>query len=616
MHKKTIGALGLLACACAQAASPVHMAANLVDLSLEQLSSIVVSTVSGREEPLSRAPASVYVISAEDIRRSGALSLPEALRLAPNLQVARPDTSQYAITARGFNSTLANKLLVLIDGRTVYSPLFSGTFWEAQDVLLEDVERIEVISGPGATLWGANAVNGVINVITRPAGETQGAMAAAGTGRTQRDGAFRYGGALAGGHYRAYAKAVRRDATTLPSGAPTGDAADHAQAGFRADWGRRGDGFTLQGDAYGGQLGPVEREIAGFNLLGRWTRDLGAGASLRLQAYFDSTARHHTAVIKEHLDTYDFELQHGLRPLGRHRLLWGFGLREYRDKVQNYPASGVALLPPNRDLERNHVFVQDEIALLETLDLTLGAKAETNSYTGTEWLPSARLAWRMRPQHLVWTALSRAVRAPTRIDRDFFQFPVAGGPEFESEISDVLELGYRAQPAASVSLSATGFYHNHDKLRSLSPGPGGLVFANEREGRTSGVEAWGTWRAAQWARFSAGFVRLHQSLHVAQGAVDLAPSEASRDPDGWWKLRAAFDLGSASEVDVNVRHYEALPGNVVRDYTAVDLRWGWRASRGVELSLLLQNLLDPEHVEWTPGAQLERGAHLRVRIDL
>jgi iron complex outermembrane receptor protein len=616
MHKKTVGFLGLLACACAQAASPVQVAANLVDLSLEQLSSIVVSTVSGRDEPLARAPASVYVISGEDIRRSGALSLPEALRLAPNLQVARPDASQYAVTARGFNGTLANKLLVLIDGRTVYSPLFSGTFWEAQDVLLEDVERIEVISGPGATLWGANAVNGVINVITRAAGETQGVMAAAGAGHAQRDGAFRYGGALAGGHYRAYAKATRRDSTTLPGGTPVGDAADHAQAGFRADWGRRGDGFTLQGDAYGGQLGPIEREIAGLNLLGRWTRDLGEGASLRAQAYFDSTRRHHTAVVKEHLDTSDFELQHGLAPRGRHRLLWGFGLRYYRDKVQNYPGSGVAFLPPNRNLERNHVFVQDEIALHENLDLTLGAKAESNSYTGTEWLPSARLAWRVHPQHLVWSALSRAVRAPSRIDRDFFQFPVAGGPEFESELSDVLELGYRAQPAASLSLSATAFYHNHDKLRSLSPAPGGAVFANEREGRTSGIEAWGTWRAAQWARFSAGFVRLHQSLHVAQGAVDLAPSEAARDPDGWWKLHAAFDLGSQSELDFHVRHYEALPGSAVRDYTAVDVRWGWRASRRVELSLLLQNLLDPEHVEWAPGAQLERGAHLRMRVDL
>ncbi|HEX2199005.1 MAG TPA: TonB-dependent receptor plug domain-containing protein, partial [Burkholderiales bacterium] len=380
--RKLMAALGVIGGACAHAATPVHVAASLVDLSLEQLSSIVVSTVSGRDEPLVRAAASVYVISAEDIRRSGAKSLGEALRLAPNLQVAQPDANQYAITARGFNSTLANKLLVLIDGRTVYSPLFSGTFWEAQDVLLEDVERIEVISGPGATLWGANAVNGVINVITRPAGETQGAMAAIGAGEMQRDAAFRYGGVLADGHYRGYAKAMRRDSTTLPGGMRNGDRADHAQAGFRADWGRRGHGFTLQGDVYGGQLGPVERDIAGLNVLGRWTRDLGAGASLSTQAYYDRRSRHHTAIFKEHLDTYDLELRHNLAPRGRHRLIWGFGLRHYRDKLQNFPGSGFAFTPANRSLHRNHAFVQDEIALHETLDFTLGAKAESNSYTG------------------------------------------------------------------------------------------------------------------------------------------------------------------------------------------------------------------------------------------
>ena len=616
MHKKSLAVIGLLACGCAHGASPFQTAANLLDLSLEQLSNIVVSTVSGRPEPLAHAPASIYVISAEDIRRSGALSLPEALRLAPNLHVARPDANQYAISARGFNSVLANKLLVLIDGRTVYSPLFSGTFWEAQDLLLEDIERIEVISGPGATLWGANAVNGVINVITRSAADTQGVLATAGAGHLQREAAVRYGGGAVGGHYRAYAKAVRRDTTTLPGGTPIRDYADHAQVGFRADWGRPAEGFTLQGDAYGGQLGPIERDIAGVNLLGRWTRDLGQGAGLRVQAYYDATSRHHTAIFKEHLDTYDLELQHGLAPLGRHRLLWGFGLRHYRDKVQNYPASGIAFIPPDRNLDRNHVFVQDEIALSESLDLTLGAKAESNTYSGTEFLPSARLGWRLSPQHLVWTALSRAVRAPSRIDREFFQGPLIGGPDFESEVSDVFELGYRGQPSARVSLSVTGFYHDHDGLRSVALAPGGFVVANDREGRTSGVEAWGSWRPVDWARFSAGFVRLHQALRVVPGAVDFAPSEAARDPEGWWKLRAAFDLGRTGELDFMLRHVGDLPDGSVRDYTAMDVRLAWRAARGVELSLLVQNLLDRRHVEWAPGAALERGAHLRVRVEL
>jgi iron complex outermembrane receptor protein len=607
-----LAALGFLAGACSLAAAQVQTAANLLDLSLEQLSNIVVSTVSGREEPLSRAPASVYVITAQDIRRSGALSLPEALRLAPNLQVARPDASQYAITARGFNSTLANKLLVLIDGRTVYSPLFSGTFWEAQDVLLEDVERIEVISGPGSTLWGANAVNGVINVITRGAAETQGTLLALGKGRTQQDAAMRHGARSAGAAWRIYAKATRRDGTVLPSGTPTNDAADHAQAGFRADWGPRGDGFTLQGDLYGGELGPVVREIGGANLLGRWTRDLGEGASLRAQAYYDRTLRHHTGIFKEVLDTLDFELQHALRRLGRHRFTWGLGLRYYRDKVQNYGA--FAFTPPNRNLERHNVFVQDEIALGEGLDLTLGGKVESNSYTGAEFLPSARLAWQATRTQLVWTALSRAVRAPSRVDREFTQPGLLGGPNFESEISDVLEVGYRAQPTTRVTLSVTAFRHEHDRLLTQRVVPGGVMYTNDREGRTAGIEAWGSYRAADWARFEAGFVRQHQALRLKPGVVEVA--QAQRDPRGWWKLRAAFDLSAATELDFFVRHYDALPANTVQDYTAVDMRLAWRPRRKVELSLLVQNLLDPRHVEWSPGAELERGAYLRLRLDL
>jgi iron complex outermembrane receptor protein len=610
---RTILALLLVACGGARAAAPVQTAANLVDLSLEQLANISVSTVSGRDEPLSRAPASIYVITGEDIRRSGALSLPEALRLAPNLQVARPDANQYAITARGFNGTLANKLLVLIDGRTVYTPLFAGTFWEAQDVLLEDVERIEVISGPGATLWGANAVNGVINVITKRSGDTQGAMAALGTGKAQRDAAVRYGGAFDGGHYRAYAKATRRDTTLLPGARPVGDQADLAQAGFRADWGRRADGFTLQGDLTGGQLGPVDRDFAGANLLGRWTRDLESRGSLAVQAYFARTTRHHTAIFKERLDTYDLHVQHGLRPLGRHRLLWGFGVRHHRDHVENI--SALRFLPADRNLNRTNLFVQDEIALREDLDLTLGAKVETNSYTGAEWLPSARIGWRFTPGQFVWSALSRAVRAPSRIDREFFQPGVAGGPEFESEISNVFELGYRAQPNSRVSLSLTGFHHDHDRLRSLAPAPGGAQVSNGREGRTSGFEGWATFRPADWARLSGGFVRQHQSLRVAPGAVDLAPSEVARDPRGWWKLRAAFDLGERTDLDFMVRHYDELPNNAVRDYTAVDMRVGWRVNHNVELSLLVQNLFDKGHVEWSPGAEHERGAYLKARVD-
>ena len=603
---------GLLAAGGVQA----QTAPSLVDLSLEQLSRISVSTVSGRDEPLARAAASIYVITAEELRRSGATSLPEALRLAPNLHVARADANQYAITARGFNDLLANRLLVLIDGRTVYTPLFSGTFWEAQDLLLDDVQRIEVISGPGAALWGANAVNGVINVITRPANETQHGLLTLGGGSELRDVGMRYGGSAAGGFYRVYAKAVDRDDTRASGGGSNNDAAKHAQTGFRGDWG----GFTLQGDAYEAEISqtPAARYLAGANLLGRWTRDLDSAGSLRVQGYFDTTARHHPGTFKEHLDTYDVELQHALKQRGRHRLLWGAGSRHQRDRVQNYPS--LAFLPANRNLNRHQVFVQDEIALRQDLDLTVGAKVEHNSYTGEEFLPSVRLGWRFAPSQLAWTALSRAVRAPSRIDRELFipaspPFAVAGGPDFESELANVFELGYRGQPAAVLSLAATGFVHQHQRLRTLSPEPGGAVVANDLEGRTRGIEAWGIYHVAGWWRLSAGMARLDHDLSLRPGAANIAASPAARDPDGWWKLRAAFDVGSRGEVDIMLRRYEELP-DAVPAYTAVDMRFGWRVLRDLEAMLLLTNITDRRHVEWSPGAELERSAYFKLRLSL
>jgi iron complex outermembrane receptor protein len=609
MKKKNLAAAALLACACAPAAAATQTAANLVDLSLEQLSSITVSTVSGREEPLSRAPGSVYVITGEDIRRSGASTLPEALRLAPNLHVARVDASQYAISARGFNSTTANKLQVLIDGRTVYTPLFSGTFWDAQDVLLEDVERIEVISGPGATLWGANAVNGVINVITRRAGDTQGGLAAAGAGNVERSGAVRYGAPLAGGHYRAYAKAFDRDSNEL------------RQAGFRADWGRAAQGFTLQGDAYGGDL-DAQRSRSGANVLARWTREFSGGSSLRLQAYFDTTDRNYPGTFKEHLDTYDVELLHALASTGAHRLLWGFGLRHHRDRVDN--SAVLAFLPARSNFNRSHVFVQDEIALRPDLDLTLGLKLDRNTYTGVEALPSARLAWRPSGAHLVWTALSRAVRAPSRIDRELFAPAnppftlLAGGPQFRSEVSKVVELGYRGQPDPRFSYSLTAYHHRHESLRTLSASAAGPVLENNAEGETTGIEGWSTWRPTERWRLSGGFVRQRQSLRTRPGTVDLlAPGSLGNDPSGWLVLRAGVDLTPAHDLDVMLRRVGALPDPHLPAYTAVDARLAWRARRDVELALAVQNLFDRRHAEWRTVANrvdLERAFLAQIRL--
>ena len=610
-------AAGMVACCAAAHSAPLQTAA-LADLSLEQLSNLVVSSVSGRSESLDRAPASVYVITGEEIRRSGRTSLPEVLRLAPNLDVAQVDANQYAISARGFNNPLANKLLVLIDGRAIYTPLFSGTFWEVQDVMLEDIERIEVISGPGATLWGANAVNGVINVLTRRADATQGVTASMRAGTTQNDVASRYGGALAGGgHYRVYGKAVRREDTRLEGGGSTGDAGEQAQGGFRADWGREGHGFTLQGDAYDGAVNGQGRDYSGLNVLARWSRDLGDGAALTVQGYFDRTTRNHFGLFKEDLETTDLDLRHALGRSGAHRLLWGLGVRHYDDSVTNSP--GLAFLPANRGLDRRQVFLQDEIALGRDVELTLGGKVESNSYTGNEFLPSARLGWRLDPRRLLWASATRAVRAPSRIDREFFAPPVAGGPEFRSEIVKVYELGWRAQASRRVSYSVTLFHNDYERIRSAQLTPAGIEVTNDREGSAYGVEGWGTWNATDRLRFGAGFVSQRFDLRDRPGVAGLLPSGEGDDPPYWVKLRASVDLAARWQADFFLRHYATRPNPQVPDYTALDARVGWRPTRDAEISLMLQNLGERRHVEWgAPGAraELERAVFLQLRVGI
>ena len=638
LHAKTASTrraratVALAACVTALAAADARAASNplarsplaassLADLSLEQLGNIVVMSVSRREESLAQAPASIYVISAEDIRRAGVTSLPEALRLAPNLLVARADANQYAISARGFNNVLANKLLVMIDGRTVYTPLFSGVFWEAQDVMLEDVERIEVVSGPGATLWGANAVNGVINVITRRAAETQGLLVSAGGGNLEYGASARFGGTLpGGGHYRVWGKAFHRENSEFGDGTPIRDGSDRGQIGFRADWAAGRDAFTVRGDAYLGDIDqvPSERTVDGANLLARWTRTFADGSTARVQAYWDRTHREHPASFEERLDTFDLEAQYGLRS-GAHELLVGGGFRYARDRVTN--TAQQAFMPPDKSLRWANAFVQDRIELHPTVDLTLGVKVEDNVYSGAELLPSARIAWRPVSSHLLWTAASRAVRAPSRIDRELNipgapPFVLAGNDSFDAEVANVFEVGWRSQPMPALSYSLTVFHHDYTRLRSLRPMAGGTVFANGIEGTMTGVEGWGVWRVLPSWRLSAGVVALRDRLKVEPGLADAGIPQLGNDPSVQWQARSTLDLGDRQEIDVAVRHVAALPNPVVPAYTAVDARWAWRATRELEVSLTGQNLFDPRHPEWGPSinrAEVERSFFLRVQ---
>jgi iron complex outermembrane receptor protein len=599
---------------------------DLGDLSLEQLGNVDITSVSRRSERLSDAPASIYVISNDDIRRSGATTLPEALRLAPNLEVARVSASDYAISARGFNNALGNKLLVLIDGRTVYTPLFSGVFWDAQDVVLEDVDRIEVISGPGATLWGANAVNGVINVITRSAAKTQGTLVSIQGGGEDNSGVVRYGGRFdSGGYFRVYAKRDVIEDTQTTTGEPITDGGSRDQVGFRADWGDADDGFTVQGDGYGGQFertlfGPVA--ISGMNVLADWNRRETDGSSMQVQAYFDRTVRNDPLEFRDQMDVVDVQFQRDT-PLASSDIVWGGGYRYARDDATKGLLA--TFIPGLKDLNWENLFAQDEIALEKTLKLTLGLRLDRNTYTGTEFLPNLRLAWKPGDDQLVWGSLSRAVRAPSRIDREFF-FPgnppylITGGPDFVSEVSDVAEVGYRVQPTKRISFSVTGFYQYYENLRSGEPQPdGSFQVENGTAGRATGIETWTTLDlTGQW-RVAVGLTELRQTFwtrrgfHDPDGSVDLG-----NDPNHQWSLRSTFDITPKLEFDVMTRSVAQLPAPVIPAYTAVDASSAWRPNTHLELSLFLQNLFDAGHVEFAPGAfallsDYDRSAAVRVQ---
>jgi iron complex outermembrane receptor protein len=586
---------------------------DLDDIKLEDLANIKVTSVSKRPELLADAPASIFVITGEDIRRSGASSLPEALRLAPNLQIARVDARNYAVTARGFNNPFENKLLVLIDGRVVYSPLFSGVFWDAQDVVLEDVDRIEVISGPGATMWGANAVNGVINVITKRADQTQGTLAAAGASRDAASGAVRYGGTVNGGSYRVYGKSSRSDDLANAAGTPVLTGWHRTQTGFRTDWGDTLQQATVQGDAYRGKLhqaGTDDIDIGGANLLGRFARQTADGSECSAQAYWDYTERNQPNAFIEHLNTFDLQLQQSLHVGTAQTLQWGGSYRLASDRVENGP--NFAFLPGSVNMSWASIFAQDEIALRENLRLTGGIKLERNSYTGMEVLPTLRLAWKPAADQLVWSAVSRSVRAPSRIDRDFFSpsnppivngaphYRIAGGPDFDSEVANVAELGYRAQVNPALSYSATLFYSRYDRLRTGEMAGGSIVFRNGGKGRTRGIETWANWQVLPAWRLSAGGVVQHVATALNPGVTDFLSTTglATSDPSNHWMLRSSFDVREGQELDVTLRHNGSLAKPYVPSYTTMDVRYGVRIGRGLELSVVGQNLLDRSHPEY------------------
>ncbi len=594
-------------------------------LTLDQLMNVEVTSVSRRAERLAQTASAIQVITQEDIRQSGATSLPEALRLAANLQVAQINSREWAISARGFNSTSANKLLVLIDGRTVYTPLFSGVFWDVQDVLLSDVDRIEVISGPGATLWGANAVDGVINVITKEAKDTPGLTLVGGGGtELQGFGTARYGGTLGPrANYRIYGKGFARDRTLLPNGQAAADDWRMGQGGFRIDWdASTSNRVTLQGDLYDGrsnQLSPGDIAITGKNLIAKWGHTVSAHSDVGAQMYYDRTHRDIPGTFGEDLDIYDVDLQQRAL-LARHDVVWGVGYRLINDRVANSP--GLAFLPPHVARQWFTAFVQDEIALVaERLHVTLGTKIEHNDYTGFEIQPSGRLNWTLSPSGTLWAAISRAVRTPSRIDREFFvpaqpPYFLAGGPNFHSEEELAYEVGYRHQNGPWL-LSLATFYSRYHGLRSLeqdsAPAPTPLVIANGQDGESYGAELAATYRVSDRWRLRGGYTELRIHVWPNPGSTDTSRGATeSHTPDRQLFLHSSLDMPAHLRLDGMFRYLSRVANQQLPAYAELNARFTWQPVAALDLSIVGQNLLHNRHAEFgTPTArrEIQRGVY-------
>ncbi|HEX3756259.1 MAG TPA: TonB-dependent receptor, partial [Rhizomicrobium sp.] len=509
-------------------------------LSPEQLFDATVTSVSKSTEALKDAPAAAFVITGEDIARSGATSVPEILRLAPNLQVAQMSADSYAISARGFNGNAADKLLVMIDGRSVYTPLYGGVLWDEQDVLPDDIERIEVISGPGAALWGANAVNGVINIITKQADETQGGVADFGTGNLQSRASLQYGGALADDlHYRVYGDIFSVPHGKLSTGAAAADGWGKSQGGFRLDWAQGGDTLSLEGDLYdGSESSAPAQDISGGNIQATWQHALDDGSMLQVLSYYDATQRY-SGPYGYSLDTYDLELQHSFAWGDRQNFIWGGGVRVYRDRF-DLDAAAVQFIPDQRTVDLGDVFAQDSIRLAAALKLTLGLKFEADPYAAPEPLPSARLSFRLDDATMLWAAVSRAVRAPTRFDVDLNDAVIPsvlnlqGAQNFKPEKLVAYEAGSRLQLTALASLSVSIFYNAYDDLRSvewanMTTLPLLWSFGNSMKGHVYGLEAWGGYQPFDWWRLTASFNLQHESLSFKAGSSALGGVSAAGD---------------------------------------------------------------------------------------
>ncbi len=624
---------------------------DFTKLNLEELMEVEVTSAAKKSQKLSQTASAVFVISSEDIRRSGVTSIPEALRMVPGIEVARINSTQWAVSARGFNSRFSNKLLVMMDGRSVYSPLFSGVFWDTQDTFIEDIDRIEVIRGPGASLWGANAVNGIINIITKHAKDTQGTAVSAGIGTEEISGAARYGGGMDNGNYRIYAKYVNRDESVDADGNGTSDTLNIYRAGFRMDKERRssGDKITLQGDMYTGdsdQIVPVpslnmvdydaasgtyvrnrkaDISLNGFNILGRWEHPFSKDSSSVFQVYADHDRRYE-AVGEVIQNNFDADFQHKIAVCSQTEIIWGLGYRLYQDEL---PSND--WLSFESDSETKHLysaFIQVEQTLIpDRLRATLGAKLEHNSYTGFEFQPNIRILLTHSKEHSVWASVSRAVRTPSRYQSDVrflaavmptaprlmyvAPFPMTamyylGNQDSKSEDLIAAELGYRVQITDRFNLDIASFYHFYKNLSFSAidmpyPDPPAwnidLHSGNDLSADTYGAEISAVWQVSDPLKLTAAYTLFRTDFEKGS-AVRNALANEDDDPSHQVSVRASLNLPKNIETDIWFRYTDDIFDHAVSAYSELDIRLGWKILKNIELSIVGRNLLDSHHPEF------------------
>jgi iron complex outermembrane receptor protein len=628
----------------------------LKQLTLEQLSQIDVTSPSKEPTPAFRSPVAIYVITGEDIRRAGVTTLAEALRLAPGVEVARIDGSKWSVGIRGFGTRLSRSVLVLIDGRSVYTPLFAGTYWEVQDTLLEDVDRIEVIRGPGGTIWGPNAVDGVINIITKSTKETRGTYASVGGGNEEQGLAnFRYGGGNDDGlTYRVYAKGYTRG----PEYHYDHDNFDDwrgAQSGFRMDWdASQRDSFTVQGDIYrqedgervslGSYTPPSEAnidgnaELTGGNLLARWTRSLSDGNDLQIQTYYDRTDRFEPN-FGEIRDTFDIDFIEHTKIKQRQEFIYGLGA-QFSDGRFKEVASGLVFDPANRLDYLLSAFFEDDITLIDDkLMLTAGSKALRTDFTGLNFEPSVRLLWTPSAKHTVWAAFTHALRTPSRVETDFYLSSYLGvasnglpffgrfnaNPDFAPEQLNGYELGYRTLIGKTFFVDIATFWnHYHDlfsqdlagpiTIQSTLPFPSAAPptyllipaqFRNDLFGKTLGGEIAPEWRPTNFWRLRTSYSFLNMNLSKAPGAAlgGTPASVVGSSPRHEATVESSFDVSKTLQIDLTYRYVSALTAQSVPSYSTGDARIAWRFKPHFEFSVVGDNLFQPRHVEYVadPG---------------